>query len=199
MEKMQKTAKTIDTIMKILFWIVLVGLVLAVVAEIALALGGGSLITNAFSGTVTVNGTELDLSGYPEFKPMLRSTALRIVSAAVFSLAVCLVGLVVFRKIIRPMKSGMPFEGSVSKRFKELGLLTIIYGVADNIFGILADASANKLALQLARQGIINDFSSTSFTLKLTPFLAALVIYLFSYIFAYGEQLQAKSDEAAEA
>ena len=90
------------------------------------------------------------------------------------------------------MREGRPFDAGVSGRLRLLGWVSIAWGVVINLYNLLLcgwigrvlqslDVGAGTLEMEHVLDG--------SFL------VIALLLFLFSYIFRYGEELQKLSDE----
>ena len=100
--------------------------------------------------------------------------------------AVALYGLHIFRRILRPMKEGQPFAETVSADMRRLGWLVLIAGGALSLIELFNEqtiTTPNDTFMVRTRQ------------LDVTFLGVAAMLFLFSYIFRYGEELQRLSDE----
>lgn len=196
-EKMIKTAKTSYTVVSVLRILVLIGMILFILGCVILLVMGASSIPFSFTslsmGNVTLYLSETALPdqtiGAAEILPMLLPSG--VIMAVVFY---CLS---VLRRILTPMKEGRPFETSVSGHIRKLGNAVLIGGAAN----FVAQAAASfflkgrfELLKGLFREGVIDHITVTH-TFSLNVVWIALFLYLLSYIFAYGEELQRQSDE----
>ena len=196
-EKMIKTAKTSYTIVSVLRIIVLVGMILFVLGCGILAVMGGSNMPFSFTslsmGNVTLYLTKDALPGQTVGTAEILPT---ILPAAVI-MAVVFYCLSVLRSILTPMKEGRPFDTNVSDNLRKLGNAVLIGGAAN----FAAQAAASfflqgrfEMLKGLFREGVIDHITVTH-TFDLSIIWIALFLYLLSYIFAYGEELQRQSDE----
>ena len=92
--------------------------------------------------------------------------------------------LFVLRRILQPMKRGEPFATSVSADMRRLGFIVLIVGGALSLADAVGQAYTveRDLVLQMHRVDI-------SFL------VVSAIVFLFSYIFRYGEELQRQADE----
>jgi hypothetical protein len=194
---MIKTAKTSYTVVSVLRILVLLGMILFILGcGILLVMGANRLpfsFTSLSMGNVTLYLSESALPdqsiGAAEILPMLLPSG--VIMAVVFY---CLS---VLRRILTPMKEGRPFETNVSGHIRKLGNAVLIGGAAN----FVAQAAASfflkgrfELLKGLFREGVIDHITVTH-TFSLNVVWIALFLYLLSYIFAYGEELQRQSDE----
>mgnify|MGYP002626754442 CR=1 FL=1 len=191
MEKLTKTAKVLDVIARVLFWVILASGVVALIA-IAAGLFGLTRKYELFSvGTsVHVSGLWIDL---PEPMDSGSYVPLLILGAVMLVLMVglSLYGIRVVRSILSPMQEGKPFEHSVSGDLKKLGWLSLAVGVAQPIIQSIAQKIALR-SLPLEGYGVE---VMQEHVFDATYLIIALALFLFSYIFRYGEELQRQADE----
>ena len=100
------------------------------------------------------------------------------------------------RKILLPMKEGLPFDESVYKNFRKLGVFTLIGGGMISSGRVLIDTMsyrAYEVQNLFIRDMIIECRLEPQVHLEFI--LIAFVFFLMSYIFRYGAELQKQSDE----
>ena len=100
------------------------------------------------------------------------------------------------RKILLPMKEGLPFDESVYKNFRKLGVFTLIGGGMISAGRVLIDTMsyrAYEVQNLFIRDKIIECRLEPQVHLEFI--LIAFVFFLMSYIFRYGAELQKQSDE----
>ena len=100
------------------------------------------------------------------------------------------------RKILLPMKEGLPFDESVYKNFRKLGVFTLIGGGMISSGRVLIDTMsyrAYEVQNLFIRDKIIECRLEPQVHLEFI--LIAFVFFLMSYIFRYGAELQKQSDE----
>ena len=94
------------------------------------------------------------------------------------------------------MKEGKPFESAVSDKLKKLSFITLIGGGVLSVAKLVGEVVLCKmydLESIFLNENIIS--CTAEFNLDMTFLLAFGVLYLLSYIFRYGEELQKQSDE----
>ena len=171
MEKLCKMAKRIDLFLKAIQIILIVFSVLIVSAFAFDTLSGGGF---------TNWSIQLNNSLVPVSQPT---------GWLLFFVSACIVfyGLHILRRILEPMKQGKPFAESVSKDMRRFGFIVLIEGGMWLIVNIIGQQAryADTSNLYLAKTHQID----------ITFLVVAAVVFLFSYIFRYGEELQRLSDE----
>ena len=135
----------------------------------------------------------------PESAPSLTYTNTRFFLGKLLVFAITLLflyGVKIARKILKPMKEGLPFDESISKNLKNLGILTLIGGGIWSVAKVIIDTTtfyAYRVS-ELFRPEIITHVE-LSISLDTTFLVITTVIFLLSYIFQYGAELQKLSDE----
>ena len=199
MNKLSNTAKVLARIMKILRGICFgFGIACAVLLVIGIFLPDsmyGSFV-NLGDLEIELGNLRLQLARTIEPTGSIRLVACAELAAAMISLGLAAAGLHLLHKIFAPMAEARPFDESVSINLKKLAWLSLIAVVAYFVLGGLAATLALRLydvnqlfAPELVRSITIED--SVDLSLLLIP----AVIFLLSYVFKYGEELQKQSDE----
>ena len=194
MEKMKRTAKILDMVFRVMFWTVVVLGALFIVGSILMLIMSDKIYTvdelNGMRVIMSINGIYFDnfvegLQGIDVWRLFTGAGVL-----ALFAMAFLLYGIYVVRQVLKPMKNGNPFDGSVSQNFKKLGWLSLAYGVAQVV---ISSAGRHMLLRALTGTGVSNVGVETQ--VDLTFLVVAGLLLLFAYIFRYGEELQRLSDE----
>lgn len=125
----------------------------------------------------------LAIPGFSD-NPVTIVTLLGYVLCGIAMVAIC----VTLIKIFSDSSKGLsPFTMLQARRLKTLAVELLIYAALE--FGLTCAAS-------MSQQGWMNGSTSgVSPTLNLFPFVAAAVIFAFSFVFKYGVLLQKLSDE----
>ena len=172
MEKLSKMARLIDFVIKAMQIILIALSVLLIVFS---GFGGTWSYSPFGSGSFQLSGTNdavLFLSAPVGWLLFLASEG------------IVLYGLHIFRLILQPMKQGKPFAESISKNLRRLGLIVLIAGGALSLANFIGQIYyvSSRLAVRTCR-------------LDLNFLIVAAILFLCSYIFRYGEELQRLSDE----
>lgn len=194
MDKIIKTSKTIQAILKVLFWLIA-------------AISTASFITIAavlaFQGDeITFDGISVIIGNYSlflnqeytlqQFIPVLCMTLVNVVLWGVLSCYVIRILLTIFQ----PMSQGEPFHAAISDALKKLANVVLVFGIV----GILLQIATNLIFYNAFDiPSLFNSDKVTSCSLSLTSdgsfLLWFFLLRLFSHIFRYGEALQQLSDE----
>ncbi len=106
-------------------------------------------------------------------------------------------GLMMFRKILVPLKEGHPFEGSASGRIRKLGILVIIIGIFMNVcdFVLFTCGPLSFFDLKSVFNADVVKNVTWYYQVDWKFILIAAVLFLLAHVFKYGEALQIESDE----
>jgi hypothetical protein len=201
MNNLTKTAKTMDRVFRILSVFVDIGWVccLVVLGLIGACFLFGLDPSMIGTGYNSIALGPLDLIIAPGYAPDEHFVLMLIAAEAALALVCLLIARQCcrcIRSILNPMTLGEPFHNSVSASLKKLALYSIAVCVACNLMDIVSTvmfASGFGLTDLLLSEKIIHVAVNTEF--DLTFLIVAGVIYLLSYVFRYGMELQQLSDE----
>ena len=192
MEELTKTARVIDIFAKILFIFCIVACCMLIAANIFTAVAV-SLPTDDLPKALSLvfNFDDSDFVVFENGQLMVTKQQFAIYVLAMSltvatSVVILMIGIKLIRRILSPMKEGRPFEDGISKIIKKFGHFVLALTVISPFFQLLLSAvfmmigaEPEQLPISISGEGIF----------------AALVIYLISYIFRYGEELQKQADE----
>lgn len=196
MQRLTKTAKILDTILRVLFWVLIAAAVAATIGALAPLI----LRRPAPSGTdvsLDLDFIKLHLAkpgqeaAMAQQKATLAAMVLMIAGTGIGAYAIKLI-----RNILKPMKQGLPFHSAVSGSLKKLGWLSLFGGIVTNGVSILAQNLIVRgfNLTELFTSEVITKVTF-NYSFDLTFLLVAAGLFLLSYIFHYGAQLQQLSDE----
>lgn len=195
MNKMQKTAKALDTFCKVLFWLAIAGSVIVAAATVILAFAGDKAMSETSSltlGSVTFNLAE----GFGPDATYASGLIFSMIPVVALGVATVIIGLNIIRSILAPMKEGVPFDGTMSKNIRKLGWFSLISGGVWSIITIIFESlmlvvyDFEKIFIGDAITDIVIESD-----ISLDFIIVAAVIFLLSYVFRYGEALQQQADE----
>lgn len=199
MKKLQNTAKGLDTALKISFWGSAFAAALLCVGVVVLCVLG---FINP--GAVTNTSRILDFGMIrftmdPNFPLAPNDFLKEIICVSITSLAQVVVFclfILCARRILAAMIQGQFFHNAMSRQLRHMGWLTICLGVIQNISKcvvfpyLLSGYDLDALFLG----AMINGYE-LQFDLELTFLFWSCVLFLLSYVFAHGYELQQLSDE----
>ena len=105
-------------------------------------------------------------------------------------------GIHVLRFILRPMKEGQPFQKGISLKLRKLALVSLVGGAVHQILVLVYNnykISAFDMK-SLFNSDLLLDYSHM-YNINITFLIVAIILYILSYVFKYGEALQKESDE----
>ena len=198
MEKLMKTSKVIDTILKVVYTIlkvsgiiILVSVGVCVIIELL-----GKMPTAELTG-ISVNEMEFQF-----VTPQMVSSSYAVTEmVTVMIMALIAIGtscylIKVLRKVLAPMIVGQPFDGTVSTNIKKLGIVIMVAGVGLEL--LKAAASSIALFMYDFSEVIVGEnvaYVSVNHEISLLPILTGTLVLLLSHVFRYGEELQQQADE----
>ncbi len=198
MEKLMKTSKTVDTILKVVYRILMVsGIIIFVGVGICLIAEMLGKLPQAELSGVSFGDVKL------EFKePQLVDNTFMAIEMgttmvmALIAIAVTCYLIKVLRKVLAPMIAGQPFGGTVSGNIKKLGIVWIVGGIiidiietiGTNLAFYMYDVASLFLSRDVGSVTVSHDFS-------LGNILIGVLVIMLSYVFRYGEELQKQADE----
>lgn len=201
MQRLTKTAKILDTVLRVVFWILVLA---AVIAASGCIFSFVAHLTGSQPGA-PIFGVDL---GFVSLE--LAKDAIPTETAAKIQQSVSLVGMLgliagvalaaysihLLRGILKPMKLGQPFQGTVGTGLKKLGWLELIGGAALSILEVVM-GNLIIYGYDLKHLLLSDKISGVAFNLNLDVsfLITAGVCFLLSYIFTYGTELQQLSDE----
>lgn len=199
MEKLSKTARILDRIIKVMRGIATGFGIACVVFLLLAAFLPDSQYDRLFSDAdtnVSLGNVVFHLTSVIEPSGSIRLPICFILLTTAASLFFSAWGLNVLHRILLPMSQQQPFSGSVSGNLKTLGWLTLAGTLA---FGVLS-AIADTLFIgmydlnQLFIPGLVTGYT-VEHTVDIALLLIPALLFLLSYVFRYGEELQKQSDE----
>ena len=196
MDKMSKTAKILDRIIRVVQWLVTLAAVFGIV--FCLAVGCAALTHSPIFGmaytSINLGSVSLTLAaGVPT--AISRGVYLALAFFGTMALPVYCIILKTIRDILRPFIHHEPFHETVARNLHRLSILVIINAalgwIGNGIMGWMARyCNVEQLLLSdVVRSVTIN------YDFDLTPLLFAGALFLLSKVFLYGQELQTLSDE----
>lgn len=201
MNNLSKTAKTLDNFFHILQVLLSI---LCVAAMVGLAIIGAGFLFNLDPTTIGTNYELIDLAfielevaaAYaPTFQVMLLHAAVNLALGFVTAF-IGRIGVKYIRQILQPMTQNQPFNSIVSNNLKKSATLSIILGVCYNLV-TLVDQLMAVFVLDVPSLLISEKIThvTVNYSFDFTFLAVSGTLFLLSYIFRYGEELQQLSDE----
>lgn len=198
--KMIKSAAMIDKIMKFLQKVLVISGCLLPIAGILFCLFGNTLSAHSDYITDTVSFGTLSVTT-PHGAALTSAKLLgmgTLTIGAMFEILIIIAWFEIqlFRRILSPIKDGQPFEKGISEIMKKLAVFVLFAGVVEQLFTAIA---SGMIIGAYNMEKLINTQIVTKYDIVHIfdfGFVAvAILLFLLSYIFHYGEVLQQESDE----
>lgn len=201
MKQLNETAKTMDTVFKILEIFVKIAFVATIVGLVIIVIGflfdlDPEMIGTGY-GSLQLGTLELEIaeSAIPSKKLILLQVATELL-CSLFITGIMIRGIACIRSIVQPMADGTPFFQGVAQKLKKLATYCFILGIAVNALQIISTA---MMVAGFGLEGLLLSDKITHITIQptldATFLLTGAILLLLSYIFRHGEQLQQLSDE----
>lgn len=182
MNKLCKIARALDVFFAIAFWACVVFGAAFLVIGVALPF----IPTGAEALTYAKDGIQFEYAGIGTAE-YFANVALSVAGFALTALAIR-----VIRQILAPMKDGQPFAPGTAQCFSALGIFTIAFGIVGNIASLVTQ---RMFFTVLDEAGGTDAIVSVSPSIDFTFIPVAAILFLCSYIFRYGAELQTQADE----
>ena len=192
MEKLTKTARILDVFAKILFIFCIVSICMIIAANIFMVVAINLPIEDmpkALSLVFDFDDNDFAVIENGQLLVTKQQLAIYILTFSItlaITVVILMIGAKLFRRILVPMKEGRPFEEGISAVIKKFGHFVLAATVIRAFIGFLFDTVL--IALDAEPEPL-------PITVSLDGIFAAILIYLISYIFHYGEELQKQADE----
>ena len=192
MKKLSSAANVLYILARIASVCIVVAVCILVAASVLLlGFNNGSMIefTGLDLGAMTFELAEVDI-------PMLKYVFLCEMLPAMVLMGYGWLVLRIILQILTPMKNGQPFDGSIADQMKKLCWLTVGGGVCSQLIGA-ASAVLMYKAYDFSTLFLNDHIIGVKLNLEMDMgfVVLALIWYMLSCIFRYGEELQKQSDE----
>ena len=201
MKKLTKTASKLNTVFTVAEKVLLA---LSIAAIVCTALIAAAWLFGWSPDTIGTGYENIDI-GILEFQiadgftPDKNIVLIQVAITLALSCGCCLIGRKMVQSIsaiLSPISQGNPFHETISSELKKLAILSLILGVAVNLFDIVElifttwvyDLPGMMISEKIARV-------ETNYTLDISFLICSGILLLLSYIFRYGTELQQLSDE----
>ena len=199
MERLVKTSRILDMIFKVVRYITIaVGVICIPLLIVSFILPESwyADIAGTANTSIWLDTIKLQLNQSIPVSGTLKSAVSVILLLGIVGCGVIAYGLQLLRNILAPMKEGNPFNNAVSLNLRKLGWLTVIGGVA---YSVITAVSLHFISglydlTSLFKEGSV-DGIMVNYRYDITFLIVSALLFLLSYIFRYGEELQQQSDE----
>ena len=95
------------------------------------------------------------------------------------------------------MKQGKPFDGTVSRTLKKLGVGCILIGIMINVVSYMQFRNKHSAFFDIVEKSLFLQIEGirSEFSFELGYLFLGIMILIFSLVFRYGEELQVQADE----
>lgn len=195
LKKISNLAGIMDRILKIvqIIYYILMGVTL--LSSIATMASAGHLFQSSYTVNLGNYILKMKNSGNYDASQIRNIVVLKFLSIEIFCV-IYAYGIHVLRYILRPMKEGQPFENGISLKLRKLALVSLVGGAVHQILVLVYNnykISAFDMKA-LFNSDLLLDYSHM-YNINITFLIMAIILYILSYVFKYGEALQKESDE----
>lgn len=198
-KKMIKTAKVIDKILKVVRGFVAVGTIVCIVFLVLVPIFKERIMK--LDSYINLGGISIALADNSMKDSIINwnTLTLSMMIALISSLVMCIIiwyGITLILNVIAPMKEGRPFEVGVSIQLRKLAWVTLVGGLINEVSTQVASFAEMKALdiTALLNTSVVNGYSYKG-TFYGYFIVGAVILFLLSYIFRCGEELQRESDE----
>lgn len=167
LERINKVCKGISIVLKIVFFVICIFWLFSAFSLIL------SFVNSLGTGEASVSGI------VPVFLHIARGIIIVTLFVALMSL------------FSEAAKGESPFTLKQAKRLRMTAYILVVYGILE----VLLSANAAVLYYEGINSGFVSADSSAIIAVNFAPFIAAAVVFAFSFVFQYGVLLQEFSDE----
>lgn len=197
MKKMSRTAKVLDRIIAVIYWVMLVMTVLCVIAVALLAVVNHRIPDRSDWPLTSLELGGVELVLHPDAVPAGYGNYLVLLSVyALLGMPLYCIILLTIRDILKPFILRRPFHATVAKDLHRLAILVTVHTILTWVGSVLMTNMTRDLfdPAQLLRSEQVLDVV-LNYSFDITPLLFAGALYLLSKVFLYGQELQQLSDE----
>ena len=192
---MEKSAKIIDRILKILQGFTIgFGIAAAVFIILAYVIGEG-IVKDASLVELGDLSLRLQEAAVPGFEALRTGIVIKL-AAVVVMMAAGWYLLHVIRAILVPMKEGRPFEEGTSPKIVKLAWTELIGGAVIEccrVFGQIAELKGYDIGKLIHPETVLSYDYTYAFRFDFV--IVGLILLFIALIFKYGENLQQEADE----
>lgn len=208
MNSISRTAKTLDKVFTVIYWLMLICIVVAIIGT---SIGAYAV----FKGSLLVNSHNIYTLDFGNLKLLLAPGVLPEITTEDFSRGVFtayfffiphsfiwILMLRTVRNVLSPFIRQEPFHDTIAKGLKRLAILLTVETAVSAAASVLTDHFIRN-GLNIYELFLCDDLFPERFvgvvwerhSIDVTPLLFAGALYLLSKVFLYGQELQTLSDE----
>ncbi|MBQ6531489.1 MAG: DUF2975 domain-containing protein [Solobacterium sp.] len=197
LEKMKKTAGILYTITNILRILVIIAFVVVILAAALFFFTPGPMIPEGIVTTsLSIGDVTLHLAEGAAVGTIDKTQISIVLAFAAVILLLTLYGMRMVKQVLQPMKEGRPFDESIADSLRRLGHVVLASGIVSCVLAYLTQWSMLGVIdyKELFNPALVIGVEIRS-SFSITFIFVALALYLMSYVFRYGSELQRESDE----
>lgn len=196
-EKMMKKARSIDGYVKIFQVLMLVVAIGMVIGIIVVLFAKRKTFPLNFD-TIIFLAWRLKLADTTSVKASFnKANVITVLLVPLIVAGIIYYVLAIIRNILRPIQEGRPFESNVPQSIRKLAVLLLLGELITQFAKYLTVYLNTNLFdnfMNLFKDGVVEKVS-INHTVSLVPVFMMLLLFLLSYVFEYGMELQRQSDE----
>lgn len=196
MEKMGRIAKNLDNILNAVYTAFRIAVCVLLVCMVLLPIAGESMIATDGVTSIELGCVSLELA---EEAVPASSQIWRLELGMLYVVLVLILGCYLVKlacRMVKPMAEKKPFGGMVSAELRKLSFAALIGGAALSVAqmaGEIALSSVYGFDTLFLNESIVG--VKLEYALDMNFIWVFAVLYLLSFVFHYGEELQKQSDE----
>lgn len=203
MNTISRTAKILDRVCGVIYWLLLVCIVFFLFAAVLLIITAIHGMENPLpSQSITLSLGAVELLLAPDVLPQIVREGIvpwfiGAILLAAASLPIYFLMLLTVRGVLKPFINREPFHETVAAGLKRLSILVVVDTALNAIaVGLMDHLTRNYLDLSRLFVGdLVVSAGFSNSDIDMMPLLFAGALYLLSKVFLYGQELQTLSDE----
>ena len=199
MTKLQENARVLDNILSFVYKLNLVAAALVTVGLSVLWIVYFVSPESIISHSIGLNFEMIKMSVDPSIPHNPHAFVHLLIAVSIYFASYMVIWIMIIRcgsKILAPMVEGIPFHSQMADQLKQMAKLNIALGIADNLgmYAYHGNMIANfDLNVLFSNPGILS--YSTEYPWDFRFLYLTAILFLLSYVFAHGWELQQLSDE----
>lgn len=198
MEKISKTAKVLDKMLNVVFWLMAIGGGVASVMFVIGAVFSDTSFVSEGVPSLTLGIVNLKLAKDYQLASEHAFSTIMIINAVALLVSVIYICIIcrMTRALLKSMIAGKPFDNMVSLYLRKISWTILIGGGITSVLNMIGEIVT--ISMYNLQELFINDKiveCNIEYIFDYTFLEIFAVVYLLSLIFKYGEELQKQSDE----
>ena len=196
MDSVKKIGKVLSIIARVIFRIALAGAIVCAVCAVVCAFFD-SAFSVAGEYTFSLGGLDIELS--PDYEFSLDLVRSRLVATLFIGAVECIFVAIIAKiseRILASVRDEGPFTAGISQRIRTLAFVSLIGGAIVSVLDIIAEYIMIGM-IDVRSLFVADSVAKISYNLDMDMSFVGvfLVLYMLSFVFRCGEELQQQSDE----